>query len=578
MKTVMKKMFSLLLVAVMLIGVMPFAAFADTGVTITVTLNGEPQGTVVVPVPEGNAPLSDWMNSARGRLPENAQEFAKCDGFIGEQNEDITADMPFADSWVIYANFTSKYCTQCRTYDHNYEDGHCEHCGWGVGHSGTCTRNCTMGYDCTSDNHKDGCKYNKCKICGEDLHGDTPCCSQCHRTGHTVDAYCSKCNTCITHAESCIELCDESANCQAQTHKENCKSKLHCSKCGEQGHLVENCPKIVCSDCGYALATGDHKAGCITKCNNKRDCPNETVENGHHKPDCKYALCNTEDCELPQGHSGEHKGAVCGYNGQCTFWKGHTTKHSYECQTVGCNLPINHTGKCSNEYTHPNGTSKVKIYANLYTGDVLTKTVPLVVYNEDPNTSIADSIAEHKDLIYAELEDQYSGYEWSGNVYDSENEDGENMNSKVGKGINVHINAHSKENIVYLYVHNARTYDRIGIVRLHGKKVGEAVKESEVRKAVKEYFSFSSLKMYDTEKWDLYVDGKDVKSDDTLTVGSNHYVIDVKISGSAKNTSGAKADSSNPKTGDAIFAPAAVLGLSATTLAVLFYLNKKRAY
>ena len=202
----------------------------------------------------------------------------------------------------------------------------------------------------------------------------------------------------------------------------------------------------------------------------------------------------------------------------------------------------------------------------------------LVVYNEDPNVRIYESIAEHKDLIHAELEKDHPGYSWPDKVYDSENVDAQSMNSKVGDGISVHINAYSKENMVYIYVHNARTYDRLGIVRLHGKKVGESVTDSEVRKAVKDYYSFSSLKMYDTEKWDAYVDGEDVTPDGTLTIGSGHYVIDVKISGSAKNTSGAKADSSNPKTGDAIFAPAAVLGLSATTLAVLFYLNKKRAY
>ncbi|MBR1971830.1 MAG: hypothetical protein IKA16_00165 [Oscillospiraceae bacterium] len=38
------------------------------------------------------------------------------------------------------------------------------------------------------------------------------------------------------------------------------------------------------------------------------------------------------------------------------------------------------------------------------------------------------------------------------------------------------------------------------------------------------------------------------------------------------------ADSSNPKTGDTIFAPIFVLGLSASALAVMFYLNKKRAF
>ena len=42
--------------------------------------------------------------------------------------------------------------------------------------------------------------------------------------------------------------------------------------------------------------------------------------------------------------------------------------------------------------------------------------------------------------------------------------------------------------------------------------------------------------------------------------------------------SSSKADSTNPKTGDNIFAPVAVMGLSVSALAVLFYLNKKRAY
>jgi len=38
------------------------------------------------------------------------------------------------------------------------------------------------------------------------------------------------------------------------------------------------------------------------------------------------------------------------------------------------------------------------------------------------------------------------------------------------------------------------------------------------------------------------------------------------------------ADSSNPKTGDTIMAPVAVMGLSVSALAILFYLNKKRAF
>lgn len=533
MKTVMKKMFSLLLVAVMLIGVMPFAAFADDAATplpvdtttsvfvkVIAKSGAEPFATFNIDVDTNG----DWkaVITNRAKLDNPTYEFKAISDSIVEN--------------VVYVRMHPKCdnSTDCPAYDGE--------------HSATCLSKCTNDTSCTNG----------------------------------------------AHIPTCTAGCDGTAECKGTNkHLDTCVRQHKCTYCGVTGHLESDCPNL-CEYCTTPTAKGPNHVHCdlckglngaheddcdknpykqktCTKCNNTyRD-----IDGTHVCCDRCKELHATADCPYcsvcwPKDKVTTHKASD--HCEKCKSLDHDTADHCTECgKTDGT-----HKSDCSHYVS--SGTSKVKIYVNLYTGDVLTKTEPLVVYNEDPNTSISDSIAEHKDLIYAELEDQYSGYEWSGNVYDSENEDGENMNSKVGKGINVHINAHSKENIVYLYVHNARTYDRIGIVRLHGKKVGEAVKESEVRKAVKDYFSFSSLKMYDTEKWDLYVDGKDVKSDDTLTVGSNHYVIDVKISGSAKNTSGAKADSSNPKTGDAIFAPAAVLGLSATTLAVLFYLNKKRAY
>jgi hypothetical protein len=47
---------------------------------------------------------------------------------------------------------------------------------------------------------------------------------------------------------------------------------------------------------------------------------------------------------------------------------------------------------------------------------------------------------------------------------------------------------------------------------------------------------------------------------------------------SLESGSKANADSSNPKTGDMIIAPVAVMGMSVSALAVLFYLNKKRQF
>lgn len=55
-------------------------------------------------------------------------------------------------------------------------------------------------------------------------------------------------------------------------------------------------------------------------------------------------------------------------------------------------------------------------------------------------------------------------------------------------------------------------------------------------------------------------------------------VHNVKITKGTVDPYGAIADKTNPKTGDMIYAPMMVLGLSASALAVLFYLNKKRAF
>lgn len=554
MKTVMKKMFSLMLVAVMLVGVMPFAAFA------TEVESGSGTTTYSLTF---DLKVNDNDNVTATRTK---------DGLSGDVNLKDVAEYLFPGytyQWTSKGKNTSTLTiTEDTTLTVRMNCNHSNGYNEVINTQPTCTES--------------GLKTLTCKTEG---------CNDSHT--EVIPALNHDWNDWVVlESATCIATGTEKRTCKNDASHVETKTIPQ----NADAHNFSGGKCTLCGMCKYCLRIGEHTENCRYYCNGTTNCPNDPNIKDAHNEGCLKTKCNKNGCTKDYGHTDEcsvpcTKTAGCilkqNHSGDCNtpctdkhcdFNYGHSGKHSYLCPVSGCELPVNHEGKHSNEYTHPNGTSKVKIYVNLYTGDVLTKTEPLVVYNEDPNTSISDSIAEHKDLIYAELEDQYSGYEWSGNVYDSENEDGENMNSKVGKGINVHINAHSKENIVYLYVHNARTYDRIGIVRLHGKKVGEAVKESEVRKAVKEYFSFSSLKMYDTEKWDLYVDGKDVKSDDTLTVGSNHYVIDVKISGSAKNTSGAKADSSNPKTGDAIFAPAAVLGLSATTLAVLFYLNKKRAY
>ena len=65
-----------------------------------------------------------------------------------------------------------------------------------------------------------------------------------------------------------------------------------------------------------------------------------------------------------------------------------------------------------------------------------------------------------------------------------------------------------------------------------------------------------------------------IAEDDPATV-LHVMVHNAKIYNSTSST-GKKADSSNPKTGDMILMPAAIMGTSVTALAVMFYLKKKR--
>ena len=75
----------------------------------------------------------------------------------------------------------------------------------------------------------------------------------------------------------------------------------------------------------------------------------------------------------------------------------------------------------------------------------------------------------------------------------------------------------------------------------------------------------------DTEKYDKFIDVDQFRQYRTVYI---NVMIDNAV---AKSTSSSTADTSNPKTGDSIYAPIAVLGVSATALAAaMFFYNKKR--
>jgi hypothetical protein len=139
------------------------------------------------------------------------------------------------------------------------------------------------------------------------------------------------------------------------------------------------------------------------------------------------------------------------------------------------------------------------------------------------------------------------------------------------------------ETMLKIYI-NGYTKNVAKIVDLHEYANDGWVTLDEVKEAVNKHYTskdsngLSYHGLYDPANWNSYL--------------RNHWHIGEKLLGvnkfedntiyvmvtNAKVRSSANADSTNPKTGDEIFVPMTVLFASVSSLAVLYYLNKKRAY
>ena len=94
--------------------------------------------------------------------------------------------------------------------------------------------------------------------------------------------------------------------------------------------------------------------------------------------------------------------------------------------------------------------------------------------------------------------------------------------------------------------------------------------------------------LFTEDNWNLYAfdpenytGGKsriEVKDEEDGNTVVYVMVTNAKSGGSSSSSSSATADSSNPKTGDMIFTAVTVMGASVTCLAALFFLKKKRAH
>ena len=137
---------------------------------------------------------------------------------------------------------------------------------------------------------------------------------------------------------------------------------------------------------------------------------------------------------------------------------------------------------------------------------------------------------------------------------------------------------------VYL---NGNTKSVAKVVDMYEYSRDGKISISEVKEAVSAYYTgkdadgleFSGL--FEAEGWSEYVaNRKHAKGEKRIVVNKDEdttvYVMVYNAKVRTSSSSGT-ADSSNPKTGDMIFTAVTVMGASAACLAALLYLNKKRA-
>lgn len=503
MKTVMKKMFSLLLVAVMLVGIMPFQAFADTDNTAT-------EGTVTAVLKIGSAETTmtetraaGWETSINDIITvwfqEDSSRFSHA-AFL-DNNGEVTTTTSDLNSTVTVGNVV-----HIRLHEAAVPE--------------------------------------KCDTCGKDKHDGVVCCSKCKDTGHSDVNHCTYCNSLehlsTVHCTVCEEIgCDSSKHCTLCGSKEHSDS-LHCTECGELGHYAS----AHCSICNEVnCSAANHCGVCAAK--------------DHTTANCPYC-------------------SVCYANGDKNV-----TLHNASAHCTVCGVVNGHTSDCSSVTYPATGDAKLYVWADLVVGNSEKETILLdTIEGLSGNDLIYQVVARNESRLRSKIP---NGYSWTGHVYyeqDPKTELTVKSTMTVADDDDVVINLYTNEKLVVARVHTGKNYTVDRLIDVGGFQVGDVVNSSDVLKAVKKYYSVSSMKMYTPGDWEKIVSGGSASTIPNFTVTSGDNIIDVYVTGSRISSSGTTytADSSNPKTGDMIFAPAAVLGLSVSALAVLFFLNKKRAY
>lgn len=237
-------------------------------------------------------------------------------------------------------------------------------------------------------------------------------------------------------------------------------------------------------------------------------------------------------------------------------------------------------------YAHWTDVDAVTVTAVYYKNGVRMNSAPLLTWTIPSGENAFDYIYTHKDVIRERVP---SGYTWGVTsstaddyFYNYDNSEGlsaQNLTANGTKSVCVRFYSTSVNTAkVQLYVHTkvggtATIYEMKDYG--YGYVLGDEVTRSQVEYVVKKNYTGSNMTiqgLYSDASWTELCNGKSPTAASGVEVTNANFKVHVIV----KNATTAKADTSNPKTGDAIFAPVAVLTLSTAALAAVYFISKKR--
>ena len=235
-------------------------------------------------------------------------------------------------------------------------------------------------------------------------------------------------------------------------------------------------------------------------------------------------------------------------------------------------------------YEKKSEMSELKIYVRRYVNGVAKETTYL--FSEYFTTSSSDNnmyqyLNNNVDSIRtAAINKIGTGYTWNPikfyNLFTDEELTTANLKDDGAKSVYIKMNSKdTNEAQVLLYIHKGKTATVSAILEMNGFNAGEKVYMNDVKNVLKDNgYKWNTISsMYTQAQWESLMAGQNPSGANVVDIDTNGtYKIHVILNGAS--TTGT-ADSTNPKTGDAIFAAIGTMASSAAAAAYLF-LNKKR--